>query len=266
MGIPNWASKAFSGVFHFTKRHRAGFAISVSVCLISLTLYTLLYVTHTHHPILEFLANIELKTLDMRFNLRGRRLPGPAVVIVAIDQKSQDVLGRWPFPRSYFARAVDYLHESQARVIAFDINFPSLTRTPPFRRCIKSGRSTTSSMNQGFQIAEFDARLKGLEASADNDKQFADSIQRFQNVVLGWFALPKEEAGSQDPKRVSDFVNYLSFQCLPPDYPPGVCQEVERAGGRQPFPRLADFALYAKNFGYFNVIPIPTERCGASPW
>ena len=46
------------------------------------------------------------------------------MVIVAIDQKSQDVLGRWPFPRSYFAQAVDYLRESQARVIAFDINFP----------------------------------------------------------------------------------------------------------------------------------------------
>ena len=105
-------------------RNRAAFLISASICIVSVTLYGAIYLLPHPNPFLRFLVNIELKTLDVRFQMRGQRDPGPAVVIVAIDQKSQDVLGRWPFPRSYFAQAVDFLREAHARVIAFDMNFP----------------------------------------------------------------------------------------------------------------------------------------------
>ena len=255
MVILNWVAKAFSRAFGFAKRHRVGFAISVSVCLISLTLYTFLYVLRNPNPILEFLGNIELKTLDMRFKLRGPRLPGPAVVIVAIDQKSQDTLGRWPFPRSYFAQAVDYLRASQARVIAFDINFPQPDQNSALRALHQVRAQYDELRKHGFQNPEFDARLKALEASADSDKQFADSIQRFQNAILGWFAIPEDEASSQDPKLVSDFVNYLSFQCYPQIIPPGAEKKFEGLEAASLSPDLAEFAVYAKNFGYFNVIP-----------
>jgi adenylate cyclase len=255
MNILNWASKAFSRFFAFAKRYRAGLAISFSVCLISLTLYISLYVGRVSNPLLEFLANIELKTLDARFKLRGQRLPGSAVVIVAIDQKSEDILGRWPFPRSYFARAVDYLRESQARVIAFDVNFPQPDQNSALQALQQVRGEYDELSKQGFQNADFDARLKTLEASADNDKQFADSIQRFQNVVLGYFRLTPQEAINQDAKRVSDFVNYLSFQCYPQVIPPGSEKKFDGLEAASVSPNLPEFALYAKNFGYFNVIP-----------
>jgi len=244
-----------SNVFYFSKRHRAAFAISLVVCLTSLTLYTLLYVIRNHNAYIQFLAAIELKTLDMRFELRGQRLPGPAVVIVAIDQKSQDVLGRWPFPRSNFARALDYLHDSQARVVAFDVNFPQPDQNSALRALQQVRGEYDELRKRGFQNPEFDARLKALESGADNDKQFADAIQRFQNVILGWFELSQDEAGSQDPKRVSDFVNYLSFQSYPQITPPGAEKNFEGPHAVSLSPNLGDFALYAKNFGYFNVIP-----------
>jgi adenylate cyclase len=265
MGILTRIAKAFSRAFDFTKRHRVGLGISVSVCVISLALYTFLYVLRNHNPILEFLGNIELKTLDMRFKLRGPRLPGPAVVIVAIDQKSQDILGRWPFPRSYLAQAVDYLGESQARVIAFDINFPQPDQNSALRALDQVRTQYDELRKQGFQNRQFDARLKGLEASADNDKQFADSIQRFQNAILGYFAIPQEEASSQNPKLVSDFVNYLSFQCYPQIIPPGAEKRFDGLKAASLSPNLPEFALYAKNFGYFNVIPDPDGTVRREP-
>jgi len=157
MAILSWVSKTLSRLLAFARRYRTGFAISVLVCLISMTLYSApLFLSQRHIPLLEplvgFLANVELKTLDMRFILRGQRKPGPAVVIVAIDQKSQDVLGRWPFPRSYFAQAVDYLRESQARVVAFDVNFPNLTRIPRFRHCKTCASTMTHSGSGDFRI------------------------------------------------------------------------------------------------------------------
>jgi len=53
-------------------------------------------------------------------------------VIIDIDQQAQEVLGRWPFSRSYFAKMLDILHEERASVAAFDITFskPDQTSAP----------------------------------------------------------------------------------------------------------------------------------------
>src|ERR1017187_8776048 len=99
-------------VVQFSRQNRVTLLIAASIAILGVALYLLPHPNHPN-PFLQFLDNIELKTLDARFQLRlqlhSAPEPGPEVVIVAIDQKSQDVLGRWPFPRSYFAQAVDYL-------------------------------------------------------------------------------------------------------------------------------------------------------------
>lgn len=101
--------QAANWLWRFTWRYRAGLMISSAVCVVSLVLYAFLYLGSRPEPELIFLYEIELKTLDMRFQLRGKRLPTSPIAIVAIDQKSQDALGHWPFPRSRFAEALDAL-------------------------------------------------------------------------------------------------------------------------------------------------------------
>ena len=49
-------------------------------------------------PILDL---VELKSYDLRFLSRGAVEPAPEVVIAAIDEKSLDEEGRWPWPRQY---------------------------------------------------------------------------------------------------------------------------------------------------------------------
>lgn len=66
---------------------------------------------------------LEEKTLDMRFTMRGKIVPGPETVIAAIDEKSINRLGRFPWTRSVWARVVDRLSEDGAKVIVFDVFF-----------------------------------------------------------------------------------------------------------------------------------------------
>jgi adenylate cyclase len=70
-----------------------------------------------------FFETLEQKTLDMRFLVRGPIAPGPETVIAAIDEKSINKLGRFPWPRSVWGRVVDRLTEEDARVIVFDVFF-----------------------------------------------------------------------------------------------------------------------------------------------
>jgi adenylate cyclase len=248
-------TQAASSFTHFSKRYRAGLLISLAVCVVALALYVPLYMVPYPEPVLDFIANIELKTLDMRFKERGQRQPGPAVVIVAMDQKSEDILGRWPFPRSAFAKAVDYIGECGARVIAFDVNFPQPDQNSALVALRQVRAQYDAQAKSGFQNPAFDARLKALEAGADNDAQFAESLKQFQNAILGYYALPPEEKATQDAKRVADFENYLSFQAYPQIINPKYGDKYEGLEALGVSPDLPDLAVNAKNFGYFNVIP-----------
>lgn len=67
---------------------------------------------------------LENKLLDIRFRLRGD-IPVPdGVVVAAIDEKSLESLGRWPWDRDVIAALVDKLTTAEASVIAFDILLP----------------------------------------------------------------------------------------------------------------------------------------------
>jgi signal transduction histidine kinase/CHASE2 domain-containing sensor protein len=59
------------------------------------------------------------------------RSPASEILIVAIDEKSLDELGRWPWSRSVHARLVDKLSVAGARVIGLDILFSEAATDDP---------------------------------------------------------------------------------------------------------------------------------------
>jgi adenylate cyclase len=65
-----------------------------------------------------FFSNIQLKLSD---NLYGGKKPLDAIVLVAIDDKSLQEIGRWPWNRETFAKAIEQL--SEAKVIGMDVAF-----------------------------------------------------------------------------------------------------------------------------------------------
>lgn len=75
-----------------------------------------------------FLQDTEMKMLDYRFQLGP--VPEKAdtnIVIVAIDDSSLDFFSEngisWPWPRSFYGYALDYLTEAGARSVIFDMQF-----------------------------------------------------------------------------------------------------------------------------------------------
>jgi len=79
---------------------------------------------------------LELMTVDLRFKVKAQKLyQGNDVVLVAIRPEDIQELGKFPWPRSYYAQVIDRLHAAGAKVICFDIFF-SFPRSPDEDRAL----------------------------------------------------------------------------------------------------------------------------------
>lgn len=70
--------------------------------------------------------HLESKTYDLRMRLREQLRPQPRrddIVIVALDEKSLEEYGRWPWSRTLTARLVQAVSSGRPRVIGIDIFF-----------------------------------------------------------------------------------------------------------------------------------------------
>ncbi len=93
-----------------------------TVCLLLSVLAAVVALVLGQIPVFQ---NLELRTVDARFALRGPlAAPDTLITIVAVDDEAfASVPGKWPYPRSYFARAVRNLRDAGARLIVLDIEF-----------------------------------------------------------------------------------------------------------------------------------------------
>jgi adenylate cyclase len=88
-----------------------------SAALAGLTLLVLTLAT-----VLGLFEIVELKAIDLAFNLRGLQVPSAPIVIVAIDDESIRETGlEWPWPRAYQAQLIKALSGGRPRTITTDI-------------------------------------------------------------------------------------------------------------------------------------------------
>jgi len=204
-------------------RRRVPFAISVGLTAFALTIYADTFIwdrptsLDRSTVVFSFINRLELNALDLRFRLRPDRFkhPDPRIIIVDIDQRSQEILGRWPFSRTHFAQMLDALREDGAKVAAFDITFdkPDETAAP-----IRELRETVIEREKqgGKTDARVIADLDRLSKEYDGDEQFARAIERFGNVVLGNFFLYSEyDLKGVDDKTLDRYANILADFPLP---------------------------------------------------
>src|SRR3989344_6121225 len=86
----------------------------VSAIILSLLISIILSLTFS----LDFFHNWQLKLSD---KLYSEKEPLNNIIIIAIDDKSLQEIGRWPWPRGKFIEIFDLLKES--KVIGLDISF-----------------------------------------------------------------------------------------------------------------------------------------------
>ena len=131
------------------------------------------------------LQRLELLASDWRFLARGPRPPAPQVVIAAIDEKSIDRLGRWPWPYTVQARLIDRLVAYGAAAIGYDVVFSSSDTSAGVERLRYIRDKLISKGN--LSDPEVMALLERSIAEADHDRRFATALQRAGRVVLGYF-------------------------------------------------------------------------------
>ena len=84
---------------------------------------------------------LELDTVDARFEIRGAQPAPDDLVLVSVDDVTFNELNeRWPFRRSLHARAVDRLRQYGAKLIAYDVQFTEPTEADEDDALIESLR------------------------------------------------------------------------------------------------------------------------------
>lgn len=217
--MANRIGKKLTRIFQEWWRHKASFAISLVITLAALVIYVTTFVGEKPTPLFDFVTRLELDSLDTRFQLRGRIEPDPRIVIVDIDQHSQEVLGHWPFPRFYFAQLLDTLRERGARVVAFDITFSKPDESGQPLESLSKDLAELQKKGAPVSLAVRDAiERKKLEYAYD--KQFAEAIRRFGAVVLGNYFLYTQTdlRGVSDEalQHYADLIAYFPFPQVRP--------------------------------------------------
>jgi adenylate cyclase len=98
-------------------RRRLRASVFVAVALLATGVGLALY-------FIDPLHEIELGTINARFQIRGPERPPSDLVVVAVDDGTFDKLGlQWPFPRRVEARVLDNIMRQKPKAVAFDIQF-----------------------------------------------------------------------------------------------------------------------------------------------
>ena len=111
--MPRWPAITWPGFLSGRGVREAGLAVGVAVGI-------LLFLTVQHSALIR---GLETASLDLRFRLRGVQPAEPQTIVVLVDNRSLEALGRWPLSRRLYAKAVEKLDQAGARVIAFDLLF-----------------------------------------------------------------------------------------------------------------------------------------------
>ncbi len=197
--------------------HRASFFISVGITLAAFLVYYFTFLGERPTPVFNFLQRLELDTLDMRFTYRppSATPADPRIVIVDIDQHSQEVLGRWPFSRTHFATLLDILKHDGAKTVAFDITFSKPDQTGDAVRELWSDLDARKKHGETVD-ARLEAQVKEIVAKFDADDKFAASIKNFGAVVLGsYFLYSDADMRGLDDATLDKYAEQLSFFSFP---------------------------------------------------
>ncbi len=122
---------------------------------------------------------LHLKTIDWRFLDRGPRKGSAQVALVAIDDKSIELEGRWPWPRQKMARLIENAMANEAKILGFDVTFSEPSTHPA--KDVYTLLKSTSNVPEEFEIS-----LKKTIHQTDNDQILARSIHKHRNkIILG---------------------------------------------------------------------------------
>ena len=136
----------------------------------------------------SLITTVETRLLDMRFQLRGPIKPSGKVGILAIDEKTIQRFGRFPFSRTWYEQALGNLKDLGAGWIGFDVTFseperPMLAEAIPVLDRIKA--------NGGRNAADWD-EIASLNTNSLADQVLFRTLKNYEKTVMGFFYYAKD--------------------------------------------------------------------------
>ncbi|MGV7221495.1 MAG: CHASE2 domain-containing protein [Nitrospinales bacterium] len=141
---------------------------------------------------------------NAHFQWRGPIQPGPEVVIVGIDEKSIDELGRWPWPRKTMSMLVEKLVARGVKTIGFDMVFSSKEEN-----MIKQELEILSKEINVNNNPRIKSALNSLYLKTGGDDKLASVLEKSNRSVLGYFFHFRPEGLEHLSKKVlrDSFIN-----------------------------------------------------------
>jgi adenylate cyclase len=214
--------------------------------------------------ILRALHLFEGKATDLQFRLRGARPPHPDVLVVAVDEKSAQKYGRWPWSRQLMAKAIDRLREAEVAAVGLDITFTDEVPDEAARAYAEALAALDKALAESSEPPPALASLREdlLKRSViSGDAALAAALARAPQVVQGVIVYPearRAEFAQQAAEREPILEPFLLRRF--PGAVPGSSYEIDLDklvtwGGHSIQVPLPALVQAAKRLGHFSVAP-----------
>ena len=135
-----------------------------------------------------FITQLDNIIYDARMRLTMPDTVDPRIVILDIDEKSLQQVGRWPWPRDIMARLVDELFDKyHVALVGFDVVFAEADYSSGIRALDKLAQQ------QLKDVPRFQELYARMRPGLDNDELFAKAIKG-RPVVLGYYFSSEKDA------------------------------------------------------------------------
>src|SRR2546427_611146 len=152
------------------------------------------------------------------------RIPSDKISVIAIDKRSIDNIGRWPWSREIHAKMIESLADAKAKVIGYTVFFSEPQLDPglvyvnrlleAYHRLVPVNPDPSAPLRGvSPELLQIGATLQEAESALNTDRKLAESFAKAGNVVLPLLFTFGDPRGKPD-KPLPEFVrkNALSIQ------------------------------------------------------
>src|SRR6266545_4987529 len=184
------------------------------------------------------------------------RPPSDKVSVIAIDKRSIDNIGRWPWSREVHAKMVERLANAKAKVIGYTVFFSEPQLDPGlayvnklldvYRRLVPDPNAPPRGVSP--DLIQIGATLREAEGALNTDRKLAESFAKAGNVVLPMLFTFGEPRGKPD-KPLPEFIrkNALTIQ--------GGGDELPLLTSAVEVPIVESLGAAAAAVGHLNAVP-----------
>ena len=190
----------------------------------------------------------ELKAYDLRSKLMQSLKSPDEIVIVAIDDDSIAQKGRWPWPRTAIAEAVERIAQDKPRAIGLNILFSEPEQNQGLGQ-IKALEDRFKQLLVKRELVQrgvdFSKEFSTLASSLDADSRLQSVVEAAGNVLMPLLFVPNP-TGSKQPELSPD-IAHSTIRAVTPG-------EALPLGERMIAP-IPIFAAAAAGLGHSNLVP-----------